>query len=372
MFKNKKIHKRAHYFLTAVLIAVFTIGSVGVGIFASRINTELQTSLFSYKKLKGKRSAASRLVAQLVIPEPIQHAIDVCLYVPPEKPEYKGEVMATENKAWAEPGGEFEVSVYVKNTGNTAWFSDSSGCATAAKMRLGTVRELDRASIFFNPGDARWISPNRIAMVEHRVDPGEIATFSFKSRAPRIDNDIFREYFQPVAEGVAWFDKKESLTRVDVNVGETSADLERRLFYLGHSGQASSLDVTGEPVIEIDISEQKLRFKFGNHIVREYPVSTGTFKTPTPLGKFSILNKQELRIGGARPHYRMPNWQGITKSGVGLHALPYLANDNGVFWKEALTHIGQRASHGCIRLLPEDAEELYGFTELGMPVVIQA
>ncbi len=363
-------HKKIHNLLVVALVAVFALGSIGVGIFASRIGNELQANLFFTKKKRAKRSTG-RFVAQLVIPETILNPLTVCLYASPKKPEYAGEVITNETKVWAQPGGEFETTVYIKNTGNVAWFSDRSGCADTPKMRLGTARARDRASVFFNPGDTRWVSPNRIAMVESRVEPGEIASFSFRSNAPVVD-DIFREYFQPLVEGIAWLEKKEALARLDILVGETGVDLERQLFYLGHSGQASSLDLNGDPAIEIDISDQKLQFKFGEHVIREYMVSTGAFRTPTPIGKFKILTKQELRIGGAAPHYRMPYFQKVTQGGVGLHALPYLANDNGVFWNEALNHIGQKVSHGCIRMLPEDAEELYDLTEIEMPVVIKA
>ena len=110
----------------------------------------------------------------------------------------------------------------------------------------------------------------------------------------------------------------------------------------------------------------------GDTLIREYTVSTGTFNTPTPLGNFKILNKQDLRIARKWPHYHMPQWQGFTKWGHGFHSLPYLANDKGIFWNEALTHIGQRVSHGCIRLLPEDAEDLYSLTEVGTEMVIHS
>lgn len=367
MKKNHKIRK----ILAAALVLVLAVGAIGAGIFGSRVGANFQTNTFFSKTLKNRRFTTSRLLTQLIIPDPLEYAFDVCLYAPPEKPVYKGEAVAAQNEVDTEPGETFEVSLYVKNTGTAAWFSDSSGCAGTPKMRLGTAKERDRASVFYNPGDPRWTTQNRIAMVEHRVDPGEIATFRFESRAPDV-TDIFREYFQPVAEGSSWLDQKEATAQVDIYVGETDETLERQLFYLGKSGQASSLDLEGAPQIEVDISEQKLRLKFGETVVREYTASTGTFNTPTPLGKFKILNKQELRIGAAKPHYRMPKWQGFTTRGHGLHALPYLASDNGVFWKEALTHIGQRVSHGCIRLLPEDAEDLYSLTEVGMPMVIRA
>lgn len=58
-------------------------------------------------------------------------------------------------------------------------------------------------------------------------------------------------------------------------------------------------------------------------------------------------------------------------SGYGLHALPSLGNDGGIFWTEALTHIGIPVSHGCVRILPEDAIWLYDFTEIGDTVTVQ-
>ena len=208
-------------------------------------------------------------------------------------------------------------------------------------------------------------------MVEKRVEPGEVATFAFSSYAPRV-TDIFREYFQPVIEGKMWFERKPETAHVDIYIGDATDDLERRALFLGSSMQASALDLSGPALVDVDISTQKMQLKFGETIVREYIVSTGTFKKPTPLGHFKILNKQDLRIAGKSPHYRMPMWQGFSKWGHGFHGLPYLVNDQGIFWNEALDHIGRPVSHGCVRLLPEDAEEFFKLTDVGMDVVIHS
>lgn len=369
MFSSFK-HKKLSSFLTVLLLIIFTLGAIGVGVFASRVSAQLQTSILSADKSdRAKLRMTSKLVAQLVVPPTILNPLTVCMHIPQEKPEYKAELISQEIQGWTEPGQEFEAYVYVRNSGNTTWFGDSSGCAGVNYMRLGTARERDRDSVFYNPGDSRWVTPNRISMVEQRVEPGEIATFAFRSRAPRVA-DIFREYFQPVIENTNWFESKEETAHLDLYVGQVDAETEQKLLYLNKSGQASTLDLSGDPVIEVDISEQKMIFKFGDTIVREFTVSTGKEKTPTPLGTFKILNKQELRIGGAAPHYRMPMWQGFTQWGHGLHALPSLGNDRGVFWTEALNHIGQRVSHGCIRMLPEDAEDLYSLTTVGLKVVV--
>lgn len=364
-------HKKIHLILTAVLIAVFTIGSVGVGIFASRITNDFSASVITVKKKikRKKRSAATRMLQDLTImPSAPEDLSALCAYSPPENPQYKGEFTLKNTKITADRVGEFTVSLYLKNTGNTTWFGDRSGCESLPKMRLGTAKERDRNSIFFNPGEPLWINPNRIAMIEQRVNPGETATFRITSRGPNV-SDIFREYWEPVIEGVKWLEEKESRASVDIYVGETTAENERTVFYLGKTGQASELDPIGEISIDIDISDQRMKVFLGNTMIREFMISSGTFNTPTPIGRFSILNKQELRIGNKWPHYRMPYWQGFSAGGAGLHALPYLANDKGVFWNEALTHIGQRISHGCVRLLDEDAEDLYSLTEVGIPVV---
>lgn len=371
---------KLHYSLTALLLAVFMFGSVGVGFWADKTSEEIQAgasivkispSKPSTKKIKfykRKSSLRRRLVAQLAPTESVDTAMARCMYTPPADPQYTAEFISQETRVWAPSGGDFEATLYVKNTGNTAWFGDASGCSGVSFTRLGTAKERDRASIFYNQTDIRWAQPNRITMIEDRVDPGEVATFSFSGRAQQT-SDIFREYFQPVVEGQAWIERTTSTGYLDVYVGEVNPEVEAKLRYVGNSRQASTLDLSGEPVIDIDISEQKLRFKFGNTLVREFTVSTGTFNTPTPIGSYRILNKQELRIGSRSPHYHMPHWQGFTQWGHGLHALPYLANDEGTFWEEALDHIGLRVSHGCVRMLDTDAADLYRLTEIGMLLI---
>lgn len=369
MSRPHKIKKYQTVF-TVVLILFAAFGIVSAVAFAGRLQTNLLPVESYEKKTKDAQKFLKQFSKDSLSGRPEADEKINCAYIAPKKPEYRGEFISPEVRVDTEKGATFTASVYLKNTGNVPWFGDTSGCGGGVSyLRLGTARARDRDSVFYNPGSVEWVQANRIEMVEPRVDPGEIATFSFESHAPKV-TDIFREYFQPVFEGKQWLESKEETVHVDIYVGVNDEEAEKKLFYLGQSGQASSLDISGEPEIHIDISEQKLRFQFGITVVREYMVSTGTFRMPTPLGRFKLLNKQELRIGGAKPHYRMPKWQGFTKWGHGLHSLPYLANDKGIFWKEALNHIGQRVSHGCVRLLPEDAEELFTFTEVGMPVVI--
>ncbi|MBI2453866.1 L,D-transpeptidase [Candidatus Peregrinibacteria bacterium] len=362
-------HKKLQIFLVVLLIFSLSLGTITAAVFASRFPDDLQTSVLRIKKQKRARRIIKSALAYASADGTRRKAAVSCDVSLPEKPEYKAEFMAPEVRVNVQADEDFDAFFYVKNTGNMPWFNGSSGCGGVNQIKLGTARDRDRKSIFYREGGNGWLEPQRIGMVEARVDSGEIATFTFRSKAPKV-HDIYREYFQPVVEGAQWIENKEALGRIDVAVGVIPPELEKGAFYLGRTGQASAIDIYGEPLIDVDISEQRLRLFLGESEIREYIISSGTFKTPTPLGRFKVLERQELRIGNKWQHYRMPMFQMFTPYGHGFHGLPYLVNDQGIFWNEALEHIGRPVSHGCVRLLQEDAEELYSLTDVGTQIVI--
>lgn len=292
-----------------------------------------------------------------------------CQFEMPEKPIYDAKFVAVRKKGVVAKGEIFETLIYVKNTGNTPWFSADSGCPYLITS-LGTDKERDRTSELFTDDllwESGWLGENRVAMESKRVDPDELAIFKFWSRAPEKDMYL-REFFTPVIEGVTWLDNARF--HADTRIGEGYLDLTKKdlLKYIEYSGDLSNLNVEGNKQIDVSISKQKMWLKIGDMVIREFPVSTGTTRTPTPIGTTQISHKQEVRVAGSWPHYIMPKWMTYRAGGYGIHALPSLANDNGVFWREALNHIGTRRSHGCIRLLPGDAEFAYSFADIGTTV----
>ncbi len=285
------------------------------------------------------------------------------------EPEYKAEVVEVKLSDEIRPGEMFQTEVLVKNTGNVTWYSHGSDCDDKTVVNLGTEKIRDRASVFFTEGeegDTGWIGNNRVGLLEDAVLPGDTATFSFRSKAP-LTHSLYREYFGLVAENKAWFEGFE--IPVDIPVGEVTGKDRFDVRFI-KDVSLDTAQLIGDRWLEADLSEQKIKFHVGDLVVYTMPISSGAAKTPTPLGTWNIFLKQELRIGGAAPHYRMPYFQMFTKGGAGLHALPYLATDGGVFWKEALSHIGIPVSHGCIRMLPEDAVLVYAFTEIGTKIEI--
>lgn len=343
-----------------------TIAFIALIIFAFPV-----TTMARGVKRVGDSSPEIQLSSEAPEQEEADSAPVDCHFSAPAKPQYSAEFLAIRKKAFVAKKELFETKVFILNTGNVPWFSAKSGCNTSV-TNLGTDKDRDRQSPFFVDHlmwKSNWTSANRIVMDTKRVDPQQIATFTYWSQAPDKDG-LFREFLTPVVEGKSWVDSGTFST--DIKVGEPNIDPEKKelLSYIQKSTNLAEVDLKGEKNIEVDISEQKMWIKIGDTVIKEFPVSTGTSKTPTPVGTTKILEKMEVRVASKKPHYIMPKWMAYRSGGYGIHALPSLGNDGGVFWREALNHIGSRRSHGCIRLLPKDAEWAYNFTDVGTKVVV--
>jgi len=106
-------------------------------------------------------------------------------------------------------------------------------------------------------------------------------------------------------------------------------------------------------LILVSLKEQVLANYENGNIISRYPISSGKKGRPTPIGKFKIISKEKR---GFSQKYKSPMpWTMAWSELYALHAgeLP-----------------GYPDSHGCVRLLNKDAEELYGWTEIGTPVWI--
>jgi hypothetical protein len=111
----------------------------------------------------------------------------------------------------------------------------------------------------------------------------------------------------------------------------------------------------GPLVIAISINEQKLKLYDANGFFAESPISTGMRGHPTPMGVFSVIQKQKYHRSNIYSGAPMPYMQRITWSGVAMHAgvLP-----------------GYPASHGCIRMPMAFAVKMWNWTRMGARVVV--
>jgi hypothetical protein len=104
----------------------------------------------------------------------------------------------------------------------------------------------------------------------------------------------------------------------------------------------------------------------GCSVARTFPVGIGKGSTPTPVGTFYLASLMQpptpntiygafaYGLSGYSNVIRNWRWGGV----VGLHG----TNDP--------SSVGQRVSHGCIRMLNRDIESLVRILPLGTPIVI--
>lgn len=108
--------------------------------------------------------------------------------------------------------------------------------------------------------------------------------------------------------------------------------------------------------IVVSRDTQSLAVYDGDQVIATSRVSTGKPGHATPTGIFTIIEKQKYHESNLYSSAPMPFMQRITWSGVALH--------------ESNSVPRRPASHGCVRLPHAFAKELYGMTEMGVPVVI--
>lgn len=119
--------------------------------------------------------------------------------------------------------------------------------------------------------------------------------------------------------------------------------------------------------IDIDVSNQVMILFEDGRPVDAYPVSSGKPGMDTPKGTFAIRNKTPRAWSSAYGLY-MPYWMAIVPDGkFGIHELPEWPGG----YKEGANHLGIPVSHGCVRLGVGPAERVYGWADIGTPVVVR-
>jgi hypothetical protein len=120
--------------------------------------------------------------------------------------------------------------------------------------------------------------------------------------------------------------------------------------------EATAPRAAGEPIMAIvSIKSQQVTFYDAEGWILRAPVSTGTTGRETPAGVFAVIEKEKDHHSTLYDDAWMPNMQRITWNGIALHGGPLP---------------GYAASHGCVRMPYDFAEELFDKTWIGMRVII--
>lgn len=164
------------------------------------------------------------------------------------------------------------------------------------------------------------------------------ATYYYWNDEPALYGPAERSFYRPAVR---------NLHRHNVRHGQAWKKSEKAV--------RESSRPQGPLIIAISINQQKLRLYDANGFYAESPVSTGMRGHGTPMGVFSVIQKQRYHRSNIYSGAPMPYMQRITWSGIAIHAgvLP-----------------GYPASHGCIRMPTAFAVKMWNWTRLGARVLV--
>ena len=124
-----------------------------------------------------------------------------------------------------------------------------------------------------------------------------------------------------------------------------------------HKARASiKADSKKNFAILVDLTEERLYLidKDKNEIIKKYSIASGKIETPSPIGTWRVIG--------------MAKWSGgFGTRWIGLN-VPW--GTFGIHGTNRPGSIGSEASHGCIRMLNKDVDELYEYVSVGMTVAI--
>jgi hypothetical protein len=127
------------------------------------------------------------------------------------------------------------------------------------------------------------------------------------------------------------------------------------------------------PIVVVRRRSHRLFFYRGTKRRRVFVIATGAARTPTPLGRFTIVWKdrnpwwfppKKPWAAGLEPIPPGPGnplgtrWMGLSSPGIGIHGAP------------DPTSLGYSVSHGCVRMRIREAEWLFRRVRVGTAVFV--
>lgn len=106
--------------------------------------------------------------------------------------------------------------------------------------------------------------------------------------------------------------------------------------------------------IEVSTSKHQLKLFENGKLLKTYPIAVGKILSATPIGTYTIVNKQE-NPGG--PFGVL--WMGLSKPHYGIHGTNNPSS------------IGKDVSQGCIRMYNHDVLDLSSKVSVGTKVLIR-
>jgi lipoprotein-anchoring transpeptidase ErfK/SrfK len=132
-------------------------------------------------------------------------------------------------------------------------------------------------------------------------------------------------------------------------------------------GTSISAQTGSQRQVLISLADRKLALVENGDVVKVYPIAVGKSSTPSPKGKFRVVNRVSnptyYHTGTVIPPGPQnplgTRWMGLSEKGYGIHGT------------NAPHSIGKAASQGCIRMARADLEDLFNRVQVGDEVEIR-
>lgn len=126
--------------------------------------------------------------------------------------------------------------------------------------------------------------------------------------------------------------------------------------------------------IHVDLSQRRIRLYSKGRLLKKYRCAVGARGYATPRGSFKITAKRKNPTWGnpgSAWASNMPSFIGPGPTNpLGTRALNLNAPGIRIHGTSKRYSIGTAASHGCLRMLREDVEDLFRRVSVGTPVTI--
>lgn len=123
------------------------------------------------------------------------------------------------------------------------------------------------------------------------------------------------------------------------------------------------LGVADPPVrVVADLSARRLSVMQGDQVVESFPVAIGKGSKPTPTGNYTIRkivwNPAWIPPDSKWAKGKKPQPPGAKDNPMKLVKIFFKEPDYYIHGTDAVETLGEEASHGCLRMQPDDAYEL--------------
>ena len=125
--------------------------------------------------------------------------------------------------------------------------------------------------------------------------------------------------------------------------------------------------------IEINLIARKLELKENGQLIKAYPIGVAKSKdfiTPPGLYKIEVKDKNPGWINPFNPKVIIPPGKNnpLGTRWIGFHGKA--GAEYGIHGTNKPDSIGKTVSHGCIRMLISDSEDLFERVEIGTPILV--